>query len=188
MDNATQGWIAGLVAAAVTLAFTAWWETKQHRRRQLDDAVTALANANQELANALILMAATGWEPLRIPQLTNPVAAWQLRVRSLAGRRVVGIPSRVAAPARDGLGRSVTTRSRAFGDAMIAVGNESAAVAENREDTLANLARLTPLIRASNAEVAICNAWLNNPWRFFPCRDRSEWAESEEGRTNGGFT
>lgn len=187
MDNATQGWIAGLVAAAVTLAFTAWWESRQHRRRQLDDAVTALAEANLELSNELIKMASKGWDPSWIVQFTSPVASLGLRVQALAGRRILGVPARLASPAREGLRRSTAARSTEFNRVMGAVSQDPPREGTDEAEPRALLVRVAPLIGASNAEVAICNAWLNNPWRFYPCRDLSGWAESKKGKTGVAF-
>jgi len=44
-----EGWIGGLVAAAITLAFSAWWETRQSRRRRLEEALSAVASTADAL-------------------------------------------------------------------------------------------------------------------------------------------
>lgn len=44
-DVGLEGWVGGLVAAAVTLTFTAWWETRRERRRRFEDALLEVAAA-----------------------------------------------------------------------------------------------------------------------------------------------
>lgn len=178
-----EGWIGGLVAAAVTLAFTAWWETRQHRRRQMDDQVAALASAQQAYALAVLRMAATGWDAIEMSELVNRVAAAQLRAASLVGRRVLNIPARFVAPGREGLRRTLATSSRQW-----------AVVAQKRSlmpplktpttsrELAANVDAVKLLFNLAMAQVSVCAAWEQNPWRFFPGRDRSEWAKSEASR------
>lgn len=187
VDNATQGWIAGLVAAAVTLAFTAWWETRQHRRRQLDEQLGRLADAHQRFALAMHRMAASGWDVLEAGDLADVVSAAQLRVAALAGRRVLNVPARFLAPGRDGLRRSLFALNvqwtLEFQQRVIRPPKRPRTGPEG----VANLKLVTPLYDLSMAQVTVCAAWMQNPWRYVPRRDLSEWAKSDDSR-NDPFT
>lgn len=179
-----QGWIGGLVAAAVTLGFTAWWDTRQHRRRQLDDAVVTLAGAQSKLWQALLRMAAHGWDSEEVADLVNAVASAQLRAGGLAGRRVLNIRARFVAPSREGLRRTLGTLddawSREFGLRARQMPFKKASSPAEYES---NLHAVMPLAAASQAQIAACNGWLQNPWRYARGRDLSEWARSDEART-----
>lgn len=56
-----EGWIGGLVAAAVTLAFSAWWDTRQKQRQRLDEAVSSLAAASDAV-----------WYQIKIEEADGP--------------------------------------------------------------------------------------------------------------------
>ncbi|PTU56717.1 hypothetical protein DBB34_07975 [Sphaerisporangium cinnabarinum] len=179
-----EGWIGGLIAAAVTLGFTAWWETRQHRRRQLDDAVATLAAAQSKLWQALLRMAAHGWDTEEAADLVNAVASAQLRAGGLAARRVLNIRARFVSPSREGLRRTLGALddawSHEFGLRARQLPLKKAASPAAYES---NLHEIMPLASACQAQIAACNAWLQNPWRYARGKDLSEWARSDEART-----
>jgi hypothetical protein len=182
IGDGLEGWIGGLVAAAVTLAFTAWWDTRQHRRRQLDDAVTTLAEAQTDFSQAMYRMAANGWDSPDIARLSAQVTTWQLRVGALAGRRVLGVPARIIAPSREGLRATIGSLDDTWSKRVLDVAKQPPRKPDNVAGYKKSLEFLEPLIDASNAQTVVCNAWLHNPWRFAPRRDLSGWAFSKEAR------
>ncbi|MDF2848876.1 MAG: hypothetical protein K0R97_2858 [Oerskovia sp.] len=87
-----EGWVGGLAAAAVTLAFTAWWETRRDRRQRLEAALDEVSAA----ADAFFAAASTpgGTPTTSLPAYWRlakavPTAQWELTREVYRWRRVI---------------------------------------------------------------------------------------------------
>ncbi|MEV8177209.1 hypothetical protein AB0O99_04075 [Cellulosimicrobium funkei] len=152
-----EGWVGGLIAAAVTLAFTAWWETRQHRRRQLDDALIRLSEACTEYWNDLERVMADLPAP-DIAEHAGRVMTAEHHAGMLAARRVLGLPVGIMAPCRGGLHRTLDV-----------LGEMTSDVHKPGDSPDLKGAR-----RVALAEIATATRWIHNPWQFAWNRDLSE--------------
>ncbi|WP_194522358.1 hypothetical protein [Cellulosimicrobium sp. JZ28] len=173
-----EGWIGGLIAAAVTLGFTAWWETRQHRRRQLDDALLELSDAQNQFWQAVQRMPARGWDEMELAVVTNRVGIAQLRAGALSARRVLGIPARFVAPARDGLRKTLSALDGVWVTELKLVIGKKWPKVKTEEEYDRVLEELAPVMRAAAAQMATCHGWLHNPWRFAWSRNLSDRMQS----------
>lgn len=165
-----EGWIGGLIAAAVTISATIWWEARSHRRQQLDDAVVGLSDACNAMADALLDMSVADRTKSRFALHMNAVAISQMRVGALSHRRTVGVPAWLCAPTRSGLGRTLGSLDDTWISAMRGLPStdlwESMSLTDwvDAVDSAGDECRL---------QSRTCLAWLNNPWQFAWNRDIS---------------
>lgn len=155
-----DGWIGALLAAAVTVGATVWWDARVRRRERLEDAVVRL----HEAASALLL------EVDRVTHRSGSIEEVLdahlalgnalVLVRGQALRRVFLLPARIVAPARSGLARTVGLLSERW---------NRASLAQNRRGMLKHPDAVKEACRAVSIA---CLVWLANPMTFWPGRQR----------------
>lgn len=153
-DSAMSGWIAGLLAAAVTIIVTAWWEARSARAARLDDAVS-------ELASAAIMYRHAAMAEGRKPSfgVSSPLVTGSMRVRALAARGPKRRLLRMPRAARVGLAITIDELHKRWVVAASATGEFGTHVP--------TAAKMAHAIHDASLE------WLANPRAFSRARDLS---------------
>lgn len=155
MDSALSGWFAGLLAAVVSIAASAWWDSRLRRREMLDAAMRDLA-APASMVGLLIVRGEGVAAAERLTELQTLV----FRARALANRRVGFLRARWAAPTRRGLAMALhelMTRLAEGVEAGLNAKDDPAAWTQSKSDVAAAcelLARTT-------------ERWFEDPWSFW---------------------
>lgn len=158
-DQWWDGWIGALLAAAVTVGATVWWDARVRRRERLEEAAARLHEAATNFGMATQRMRhGLGGEELGGAYLAMGNAI--LLVQGLALRRVLLLPAKVAGPARFGLAATVEWLSDRLRDA-------SSAVDEDGRPEQPEV-----IVQACRAVSVVCLLWLSNPMAFWPGRRR----------------
>ncbi|MFE5309721.1 hypothetical protein [Isoptericola sp. NPDC056605] len=161
MSEGMSGWVAGLLAAAVTVGFTAWWDSLVRRRGRLDDAVTRLEEAASYLWFVALKTQHGAGDAKDLLAPHRALAMEVMRVRGLAWRPAFFlVPARWVAPARYGLGLTVSHLGKVWRDV-------SEDLAWSEKD------RTHHTIEVCLAITAACAAWTSKPRKFWPGRDIS---------------
>lgn len=151
-----DGWIGALVAAALTVGATIWWDARTRQRERLDDAVLDMANAaglfaeiamRQRLGAKLADADATG--------AYRALAGSLVLVRSLALRKVLGLfPVSWFARRRWGLAQTVNGQMMALAPAAMTL-------------PWANKVTATTIVHYAMAVQLTGHQWLQNPDKFW---------------------
>lgn len=171
MDSSTwlSGWIGGLLAAAVTISATIWWEARARRRRSLDQAVDELARSSLTFMLRTIEIHQARHKGANLGEVLAGVGRDQQLVQAFALRRVWIIPAQLVAPARAGLAPTIealwTNLNLALDRFLEA--HENHAAQEGWDQALSDLSD------AASAHRAACLKWISSPWSYWPNRDLS---------------
>jgi hypothetical protein len=154
-DSPLDGWIGGLIAAAVTVGATIWWEARSVRRQRLDAAALELVSAARAVEHSL----RTGEVGLREDTI-RMLYAIEL-VRAQAGRHHWPFRWRWLRPWRSGLEASVSGLHREWIHRLSLFEQDVRGAGEEVEGVATGL--------------RLCGLWwLSTPWRYFPNRDLSD--------------
>lgn len=105
MNVGLEGWIAGLIAASVTIVATSWLAGRARRRAALETALTELALRSDTLALGVLL--ARRDLPVELMSMTTAVA----HAEALASQRSWPLPAKVVAPWRAHLAETLRSLS-----------------------------------------------------------------------------
>lgn len=155
-----DGWIGALLAAAVTVGATVWWDAHVRRRERLEDAVVRLHEAATQLATEVERVKLRTGRPEELAAAHTAMGNALLLVRGLALRRVLHLPARLSGPSRSGLGATV--------DWLFSRWNQVSLV----QDRSGKPRRPTDIVETCWAVSTVCHVWLEKPMTFWPGRQR----------------
>lgn len=157
-----DGWVGALLAAAVTVGATIWWDARTRRRERLEDAVMRLNQAATEAGNEAQRQVVGIGTPENLTTTYIELGSAYLLVEGLARRRVALLSPALVAPAREGFGRTMQSLS----DRWMRVSEpvKPSGEPESFESVVTNC----------QATSAACLRWISRPMTYWPWRDRSE--------------
>ena len=161
VGNWWEGWIGALLAAAITVGATVWWDARMRRRERLEDAVVRLHSAADRLGNEAQRLKRGDGRPEELAAAQVDLGSAFLLLRGLATRRVAMVPARIAAPARSGLALTMDW----FWHRWLSAAELSE---ESGAPTKAG-ARL--IVETCQALSIACHDWVASPMDFWPNRD-----------------
>lgn|GEM_PF-4224102 len=156
-----SGWVAGLLAAAVTIGFTAWWDSRVRRQERLEDAVSRLEAAASAMTFAAISVRHRSEDAKVLLAANRELGMAFVTVRGLAWRSAFFlVPARWVAPARYGFGMTVAVLFKWWREGVtLESGNEEP--------------YLEHVVESCLATNAACAIWTSTPRRYWPGRDIS---------------
>lgn len=169
-----DGWIGALLAAAVTVGATVWWDARVRRRERLEDAVVRLYEAATELGieTERVRHGLGSREDLGAANVAMGNAL--LLVKGLALRRVLLFPAKVAAPARSGLAMTVEWLADRWNGTSSRTRRDKTECADE-------------VVEICQAASVACLIWLSKPMAFWPSRERgAEYVEMARKSNNRG--
>lgn len=158
-----DGWVGALLAAAVTVGATIWWDARTKRRERLEEAVVRLNEAAAALGNEAQRheLGIGNHESLATKHMELGGAF--LMVQGLARRHVLFLISpKLVAPAREGLARTIASLSRLW------------VSASQPQDPSGRPISFPEVVVVCQAISAACFAWLSRPGVYWPLRDKSQ--------------
>ncbi|WP_407320864.1 hypothetical protein UQW22_09955 [Isoptericola halotolerans] len=160
-----DGWIGALVAAALTVGATIWWESKNRRRERLEEAMSQLESAAAVMGNLAWKRLHGDAEPHELDSAIDELAVAFIRARAHALRpSALWLPAAWLAPVRSGLGRTVSSLRETWLEAC------STSTAAIPPESLADIATTCLAVQGT------CSTWIKSPVQFAWNRDLSRSA------------